>query len=61
MSNGSASMEEKTKGDLIIIGGHEDKQGDREILTAGLGQRGRGFRGLLTPSKLTVEVTPSVS
>lgn len=26
-------MEEKTKGDLIIIGGHEDKQGDREILT----------------------------
>ena len=26
-------MEEKTKGDLIVIGGHEDKQGDREILT----------------------------
>jgi cyanophycinase len=36
-------MENKPRGDMIIIGGHEDKDGDREILTD-VAQRARGGR-----------------
>jgi cyanophycinase len=39
-------MSNHPKGRLIIIGGHEDKQGDREILKA-VAQRAHGDRGQL--------------